>query len=311
MNRCLYCYKPLEDGLYHKQCSRSFFGSDEPPELVYGLDEMGELAKHIVERRITVPGAQPKLSLSLVEKSLDEAKDRLTVIGALGGQFILKPPTENYPEIPENEHLTMRMAEDFGIPTVSSNLIPLQSGELSYITKRIDRREGGEKIHMLDMFQILEGYDKYKGSMEKIGKAIGKYSENTLLDKLYFFEISLFSFLTGNNDMHLKNFSLILSDIGWKLAPAYDLLNASIVNPEDKEEMALPIQGRKRKLKRDDFISLAKGLELTSKQIQGVFDRFYEFKAPAHLWVDRSFLSKEMKDKYKELLKERFSRLGM
>ena len=107
----------------------------------------------------------------------------------------------------------------------------IASGELSYITKRIDRTEAGEKIHMIDMFQITEAFDKYKSSMEKIGAALNDYSTNTLLDKVFYFELTLFSFLTGNNDMHLKNFSMIEKPSGWVLAPAYDLLNASILNP--------------------------------------------------------------------------------
>src|SRR5690606_34491733 len=126
----------------------------------------------------------------------------LTVVGALGGNYIFKPPSEFFPEMPENEHVTMRIAEAFGINTVQSSLIRLQSGELSYITKRIDRTPEGKKIHMIDMFQITESFDKYKSSMEKVGKALGAYSSKPLLDKLYFLELALFSFITGNNDMH-------------------------------------------------------------------------------------------------------------
>lgn len=146
----------------------------------------------------------------------DGQKGRLTVVGALSGNYIFKPPSTIFPEMPANEHLTIRIAEAFGISTVKSSLIRLASGELSYITKRIDRTDGGEKVHMLDMFQILEAFDKYKSSMKKVGRAIGKYSNNTLLDKLHFFELSIFCFLTGNDDMRLKNFSLINSgDIGF------------------------------------------------------------------------------------------------
>jgi serine/threonine-protein kinase HipA len=131
--------------------------------------------------------------------------------------------------MPQNEHVTMRIAEAFNIKVVPSSLIRLASGELSYITKRIDRTESGGKIHMLDMFQITEAFDKYISSLEKVGNALNKYSDNTLLDKILYFELSLFCFLTGNNDMHLKNFSVIRSSSGWVLAPAYDLLN-SIIN---------------------------------------------------------------------------------
>ncbi len=275
-NKCLYCYKPLKDKVdFHEKCSLVFFGQKEAPRLPYALDEMSELAKNVVERSIAVPGVQPKLSMSLINENSELTHSRLTIVGALGGNYIFKPPSNDFPEMPANEHLTMRIAESFGIQTVPSSLIRLQSGELSYITKRIDRTEIGEKKHMLDMFQITEAYDKYKSSSEKIGKALGEYSSNTLLDKLFFFELTLFSFLFGNNDMHLKNFSMIETDIGWSLAPAYDLLNATIINPDDKEEMALTLNGRKNKLEKIDFKALGDNLNLTSKQIEGVFGRFY------------------------------------
>jgi serine/threonine-protein kinase HipA len=157
----------------------------------------------------------------------------------MGGNFIFKPPSEYFPEMPENEHVTMRIAEVFGIKVVESSLIRLESGELSYITKRIDRTTNGEKIHMIDMFQIIEAFDKYKSSMERIGKVLQQHSENTLLDLVSFFELTLFSFITGNNDMHLKNFSMIKTHSGWSLSPAYDLLNVRIANQEDNEELAL------------------------------------------------------------------------
>jgi serine/threonine-protein kinase HipA len=229
------------------------------------------------------------------------------VVGALGGNYIFKPPSEHYPEMPQNEHLTMRIAEAFGIRTVPSSLIRLQSGELSYITKRIDRLANGEKIHMLDMFQITEANDKYKSSMEKVGKALDEYSSNTLLDKLYLFELLLFCFLTGNNDMHLKNFSMINTENEWALSPAYDLLNVIIVNPKDTEELALTLEGKKKKLSREHFERFAIGIDLNKKQIEGVFNRFIENKPVAIQWINDSFLSHGYQNKYKTLLKERYS----
>ncbi|NOX86116.1 MAG: HipA domain-containing protein [Chlorobi bacterium] len=308
-DKCLYCYRELDGETdFHHRCSRAFFGTKVPPQLPYTLDQMSELAKEVVERSISVPGVQPKLSMSLI-KEVRERNSRLTVVGALGGSFIFKPPNAHYPEMPQNEHLTMRMAEVYGIKVVPSSLIRLRSGELSYITKRIDRTKDGEKIHMLDMFQITEAYDKYKSSMEKIGKAINAYSDNTLLDELYFFELALFSFLTGNNDMHLKNFSLIRTDFGWSLSPAYDLLNATILNPDDKEEMALTIEGRKTKLQRKHFEYLGKILGLTAKQINGVFIRFLTYRDTASTLIDQSFLSSVMKMEYKNVMNERYARL--
>jgi serine/threonine-protein kinase HipA len=157
------------------------------------------------------------------------------------------------------------------------------------------------------MFQITEAFDKYKSSMEKIGKAINEYSNNTLLDKLYFLEIAVFSFLTGNNDMHLKNFSMINNGDKWTLAPAYDLLNVAIINPEDTEELALTLEGKKKKLKWENFERLGKLLDLNEKQIKGVAKRFKKNKVIALKWIDNSFLSSAYKEKYKALLEERYA----
>jgi len=306
----LYCYEPLKgEADFHQKCCRKFFGSSTPPKIAYKIDQMAELAKKIVGLSVAVPGVQVKLSMSLVKETLENAVARLTVVGALGGQYIFKPPSDQFPEMPENEHVTMRIAEVYGIRVVPSSLIRLASGELSYITKRIDRTEKGEKIHMLDMFQITEAFDKYKSSMEKVGKALHNYSDNTQLDKIFYFELSLFCFLTGNSDMHLKNFSMIESPSGWVLAPAYDLLNVAIAFPEDTEEFALTLEGKKKKLKRENFERLGKGMALTNKQIQGVFTRMLKHKADGIKWIDKSFLSDDLKEAYKNVLATRYEQL--
>lgn len=311
-NRCLYCYEPLEiESDFHEKCSYEFFGTRTSPDLDYSLDQMDELAKNVVERSVAVPGVQPKLSLSLIKEIKEQSNTRLTVIGALGGEYIFKPPSDRFAEMPENEHLTMRIAASYGIRVVPSSLIRLSSGELSYITKRVDRREGGEKIHMIDMFQITEAFDKYKSSMEKIGKALGAYSSNTLLDKIFYFDLAVFCFLTGNNDMHLKNFSMIEIPSGWALSPAYDLLNVSIVLPEDSDELALTLGGKKKKLKREHFEALGEGLGLTPNQIKSSFKRMMKNKSEAFTWIDRSFLSKEMKIAYREVLESRYKQLKL
>lgn len=311
-NRCLYCYESIDKGQdFHKECSLKFFGTSTPPAITYSLNQMDELAKNIVERSVTIPGVQAKISMSLVKETTGKSDTRLTVIGALGGQYIFKPPSDRFPEMPENEHVTMRIAKTFGIRVVPSSLIRLASGERSYLTKRIDRTAAGEKIHMIDMFQIVEAFDKYKSSMEKVGKALDDYSDNTFLDKIFYFELALFSFLIGNNDMHLKNFSMIESPSGWVLSPAYDLLNASIVNPSDKEELALTLLGRKKKLKRENFEEFGAGLGLTDRQIQGVFKRFVKHNPKAKEWIDRSFLSYEMKMAYKDLIDLRYKQIGL
>jgi len=314
MNRnCLYCYHALPEGTkgdFHEQCSLAFFGTRQQPDFSYSLAQMDELAKNVIERSIAVPGVQPKLSLTMVKSALEGDKNsRLTVVGALKGNYIFKPPSAIFPEMPQNEHLTMRMAEAFRMKTAKSSLIRLKSGELSYITKRFDRTDLGEKIHMIDMYQILEAFDKYKSSMEKVGKAVGQYSSRAIFDKLYYFELTVFSFLTGNNDMHLKNFSMLLDKGNWSLSPAYDLLNVAIVNPEDKEELALTLDGKKKKLRLEHFQYLGAKLDLNEKQIRRVFDRFDGFREEAKQWVNRSFLTEEFKEKYIELLEERYQTL--
>jgi serine/threonine-protein kinase HipA len=308
---CLYCYKALENEVdFHKKCALEFFGTTTPPELSYDLTEMDALAKDVISKSIAVPGVQPKLSMSLETNTSTKETPKLTIVGALGGNYIFKPPSSEYLEMPENEHLTMRIAESFRMNVVPSSLIRLASGQLSYITKRIDRISEGDKIHMIDFFQITEAFDKYKSSMEKVGKAIGQYASNTLLDKILFFELALFSFLTGNNDMHLKNFSMIESVSGWKLAPAYDLLNVTILLPEDTEELALTLAGKKSKLKKQHFEKLGIDLGLTDKQIKGVFKRMLKNKTKAIQLIEASFLSDEMQLSYKTILDHRYQKIG-
>ena len=311
-NNCLYCYQVLTNEVdFHQKCVLKFFGTNQAPAMLHTNNEMYVLAKQVIERSVAVPGVQPKLSMSILKEKGLGVQGRLTVVGALEGNYIFKPPSDTYPEMPENEHVTMRIAEAFGIRVVESSLIHLASGERSYITKRIDRTKKGEKIHMLDMFQITEANDKYISTMEKVGKAIRAHSSNTVLDLLIFFEVSLFCFITGNNDMHLKNFSMIKSSVGWVLAPSYDLLNVRIINPKDKEDLALLMGGKKTKLNRLYFERFGADLGLSPKQINGVFSRFTKNKSKAIYWIEQSFLSQEMKKSYLDVLNERYKRLAM
>ena len=311
-HKCLYCYEAIDEKLdFHSKCSQHFFGTTLPPVIPYSINQLDELALNVVERSIAIPGVQAKLSLSFLKDRKAKNENRLTVVGALGGNFILKPPSQKFQELPQNEHLTMRIAEAMKINVVSSSLIRLASGELCYITKRLDRTATGEKIHMLDMFQITEAFDKYKSSLEKVGNAIQSYSASTLLDKIYFFELVLLCFLTGSNDMHLKNFSMIKSPSGWILAPAYDLLNVAIVLNEDKEELALSLEGKEKKLKKAHFISFGKRLQLSEKQIVNTFQRMIKNKTAAFQWIQKSFLSETMKKAYQEIMESRFQQLEL
>lgn len=305
--RCLICYQEgLKEGKrYHPKCSKLIFGSEDPPELNYRLSEMKELAKQIVMSQQIVTGVQPKISLG-IEKT-KRKKGRLTI---MNGEYILKPPNERFNEMPEAEDLTMHLAQICSIETVPHALIPLTSGELAYITNRIDRKNG-QKIHMEDFCQLSEllTENKYNSSMERVGKLIDHYSDFPGLDKVNLFELTLFNFVTGNNDMHLKNFSLIHDTRGWRLSQAYDLLNVNIIYPIDTEESALTINGKKRRLSRNDFESLASSFGLNPAQVKNAFEKIISREMDMLNFIEISFLSSELKMVYQNLLKERMDRL--
>lgn len=309
MNKCLICTNPVNSGdNYHPKCLQKLFDSKKAPELNVRFSELSELAKKSVHARVTVPGVQTKLSLEIEKKA--EGTDKLTIVG-LWGSYILKPPSNRWPELPENEHCTMMMAELAGIETVPYGLIYLASGELAYITKRIDRDDQGHKYAMEDMCQLTGRLteDKYKGSHEQIARIVKQFSANPLFDLTRLFELVLFSYLTGNGDMHLKNFSLFNDlKLGWKLAPGYDLLSTRLVIPEEKdpEELALTLTGKKSNFQLKSFIEFGSTIGLNKKQITNIVDKFLSRKKAFIETIEKSFLSEEMKDSYKEILKHRF-----
>ena len=229
MCRCLYCYLPLEKGEkdFHPGCARKFFGTEKVPELDYTCKDLEQLALQIIKDQTSLTGVQPKLSLHLTEH---EGNRRLTIVG-LWGNFVCKPQTVQFGSMPETEDLTMHLAELAKIDVVPHTLMRMADGTLCYLTRRIDRDAKGEKIAMEDMCQLTERQTeyKYKSSYERIAKAIAQYSSMPKMDVTNFFETVLFSWITGNNDMHLKNFSLYEPQDGTiRLTPAYDLLNAAI-----------------------------------------------------------------------------------
>ncbi|MDM1369887.1 HipA domain-containing protein [Myroides marinus] len=314
MSRCLYCYEALNEDAtqeYHEHCAKAFYGSTEAPMLTYKMSEMTELAKEVVERSVTVPGVQPKLSMGIIDNSLKDAQGgRMTILDALEGLYILKPQNENYTQMPENEHLSMRLAELFGIKVVPSSLIRMGSGGLCYITKRVDRTNENAKLHMIDFLQILELEDKYLGTMEQVGKEIGELSDYTMLDKVRFFELSVFNFIIGNNDMHLKNFSMLCVDGVWQLSPAYDLLNVKIVLPADEDDFALNFGGKKKNQNRVYFERFGEVLKLNKKQVLSVLSRLEMWSEKADELIEQSFLSEDLKEKYRIVLKTQLEKMN-
>lgn len=300
MNKCLYCYKPLAEGEvdYHRACARKIFESTTMPTLPYTRANIKELAREIVIASTTVTGVQAKLSLDISRGHAGDPQ-RFTIVG-LWGRFILKPQTDRFANLPENEDLTMHMAEAAGIKTVPHSLIRFADGELCYITRRVDRLKKGAKIAMEDMCQLSERLteDKYKGSYERIAKMIRQYSSAPLLDVVNFWEIVLFSWLTGNADMHLKNFSLFCPAENYMLSPAYDLLSTALVMPDDDEELALTLNGKKKRIKREDFEKVMYDSGMDDKAISNLFDRFSKAIPRWTELINESFLPPELQETY-------------
>ena len=311
MERCLYCYQPLEQHEidFHSRCSKKIFGTVIPPVLPYSKADIESLALEVVRSQVTITGVQPKLSVDLKKEKGGEK--RFTIVGLWGG-YILKPQTEQYANIPENEDLTMHLARLAKINTVPHSLIRFKDGSLAYITKRIDRDKKGNKIPMEDMCQLTEKLteQKYKGSHEQIAKKIVEFSAYPVLDLINYVEVLLFCYLTGNADMHLKNFSLYKKIKETTLTSAYNLLSTKLVIPEDTEELALTLNGKKRKLKRSDFDNLLKTMKVEDKVIENTYNKFRKVLPLWYDFIDISFLPNQMKTDYKALIEHRSSILN-
>lgn len=310
--RCLMCCDDLgsdDPGDYHARCSRGLFGQLEPPAVDIAMDDIERIARQEVNQRVAVTGVQRKLSLDLAADGRDRTP-RLTFVG-LWGRFVLKPPADDYAEMPELEHTTMRLAALAGIDTARNGLVRLASGELAYVARRFDRPEGG-KLALEDMCQLTGKLteDKYRSSMEQVGKAILRWSSNPGLDATRLLDIAVFSFLTGNADMHLKNFSLLTEQDGTvRLAPAYDLLASRLLLPKDREEMALSLNGKRARLGRFDFVALGSHLHVNEKAIDATFERFARALPELRNGIDRAWLSPATKEAYVNLVAERCERL--
>ena len=311
MCKCLYCYKELEEGQkdFHPRCARKLFGTEDVPLLEYKHEDLDQLAEQVIRAQTSLTGVQPKLSLNL---SKHDGCNRLTIVG-FWGDYIFKPQTDSYEQLPENEDLTMHLAEAAKISVVPHSLIRLADGKLGYITKRIDRTVNGEKIDMEDMCQLtLHPTEyKYKGSHEQIAKTILQYSNTPKLDLTNYMQLLLFCFVTGNNDMHLKNFSLYRPMEGFQLTPAYDLLNVAIANPKDKEELALTLAGKKTKLRLTDFLNAAKTMGLEGNVVQRLIAGLHKALPKWQQLIKDSFLSEDQKQAYEELIVSRLDRLSI
>lgn len=312
--RCLHCYEPLHETNthVHQACNKRFYGQLKTPLLQYNYENLQELATKVIQSQMAVTGVQAKVSLSLYRKEERNLTKKLTIVG-LYGDYILKPPSDHYEQLPELESTTMLMAEVCGLKVVPHSLIYLQDNTLCYITKRVDRNRKG-KLRMEDMCQLSERLteDKYKGSHEQVAKLIMKYSASPLLDVSNFYEQVLFSFFTGNADMHLKNFSLLENEgQGLSLSPAYDLVSTALVNEADTEELALTLNAKKRKLKYGDFLAAYENCGLSKRVLDSTLELFTYCKPEMFEVLGKSFVSNEFKAKYTALINSRYRQLGL
>ena len=314
--KCLCCGRNLDPSNtsgWHKSCVKRFFGTDVLPEIRLSDEILEALASDTVKKGITVPGVQKKLSVHLFSEG---DNPRLTLVGYPAG-YIIKPQVKEFRAMPEAENLVMDMAASMKIRTAEHALIPYDGGYM-YIVKRMDRiflKNGEmEKLHMEDFCQLGGRLtaDKYKSSYEQCVKIIKQYSSTPGADLTEFFMRTVFSFITGNSDMHLKNFSLLENSPGgeYSLSPAYDLLPVNIIMPEDEEETALTLNGKKRRLRRNDFIALARNMGMSIPHAEAMIDGMVKGRDRLIALVDDSVLPEDMKEDFRMLIRERTGRLG-
>ena len=303
MSRCPITYDEIKSGERYspgglKKLSRQLRHLKDLP---YSAEEQ---RREAVARatKMSIQGVQPKLSARL-----NTAEEIFEIVDT-GGDYILKPQT-HYPEAPQNEDLTMRLADACGIDVPLHGLLYSRDGTLTYFIQRFDRVKGKGRRSLEDFAQLLGRTrdTKYDSSMEQVISVLEKYCTFPLVEKRKLFRMSLFNFLTGNEDMHLKNFSLIHMEGKIELSPGYDLLNTTIALTNATEEIALPLGGKKRNLTRSLFVDYLgrERLGLTKPVIEDVLSGFSQAFPGWEDLITRSFLSDAMKETYANLLRKR------
>ena len=320
--RCLCCGKNIRIDSseyekrvsWHKSCIRKFFGTDTIPEISLAGSSLDDITDRLVNGKKTIPGVQKKLSLGFSRINTS----KLTLVDYPLG-FILKPDSPEYTCLPEAEYLVMDMARTAGIKTVPFGLINSTDGKYAYITKRVDRdikreRSGVQvtKNAMEDLCQLSHKLteDKYLGSYERCGKLIAKYSSQPGLDLAEYYLRVIFSFVSGNSDMHLKNFSLIekrAASQEYILSPAYDMLPVNIILPTDPDQMALTVNDKRRNIRRKDFLILAESIGLNRIAAERLIKSVTDKKSDFILMINESLLPNHMKDEFVNLLTERIT----
>lgn len=307
MNRCPITYELCGEQKYSAQGLKLL-----SPKLKDLLDfpyNKGDQLKEAMARatKMSIQGVQPKLSARLnVSAGIFEIADQ-------GGTFIIKPQNDLYEELPENEDLTMRLAALAGIEIPLHGIIYSKDGSRSYFIKRFDRLPKKKRVAVEDFAQLTgqTRETKYSSSMEKVAGVLDQFCTFPLIEKQKLFRLTIFNFLCGNEDMHLKNFSLIRRNGKVEISPSYDLLNTTIAMPNPQEEFALTLAGRKSKITKENLIDYfgSERLGLTPIIIEKTLQEIENQKLKWYKQIQISFLSEEMKKKYVELMSLRWARI--
>jgi serine/threonine-protein kinase HipA len=288
---------------YHPRCSRNLFGSIRPPRVPFSSTDVVKEAQKMVGK-ISISGVQPKLSM------IHDRKKHELIVVERGGLYILKPQTERFESLPENENLCMNIAATYGLEVPLHGLLPLNDGALAYVVRRFDRLENGSKLQQEDFQQLLQTDDKYDGSYEKIANFIKQHSNVPGLDLVRLFERALLFYVLGNGDAHLKNFSLLRqAGVGYQLSPVYDIVNSRLVLPEEKQDMCLSIKGKRNRLLRQDFIGLSGHFGLTTRQASNSFSRLNDLKPTIEAMIGESLLKESLKMRFLQIFRERMVRI--
>lgn len=309
MNKCPITYEDCGDQKYSQKGLHALSsGLNTLDDFPFTAQEQRREAA-VRAAKMSIQGVQPKLSVILkINKHSFEVADK-------GGSYIIKPQSDVYEQLPENEDLTMKLAKICGLTVPVHGMVFCKDGSLSYFIKRFDRYGKNKKYAQEDFAQLTGNTrdTKYNWSMEKLIPVIADYCTFPVIENVRLFHQVLFCFLTGNEDMHLKNFSLITRGVKTELTPAYDLLNTTIAIKIAREEIALPLRGKKRNLTRYDLIQYfgQERLKLNEKIIERILESFREKEQIIFTLIRSSFLNAEMKQKYQEVVEERYKRLGL
>jgi serine/threonine-protein kinase HipA len=300
VSACLACLRPAPDtGAYHRRCLQTLFGRPALPRLEVDMQHLHTVGLELAGR-VAISGVQRKLALRLSE-------DRTSLeVAPTGSRFILKPPPQTFPAVPENELVTMRLAELAGIEIPPCALVPLADGALAFLVRRFDRSDAGRKFRMEDFCQLSEkpSKDRYAGSAEQCARVVARFASEPLIEQVQLFRRFLFSWWVANGDLHLKNLSLLTGEDGrHRLSPAYDLLNTEVILGDDT--LALTLGAKRRNLTPRVWREFGAYCRLPEKVVRRELAGIAKWLPDALELLQRAPLEAELRARYAQGLTER------